>query len=260
MTNPTDVDAFARALADPDERERLRRRHRDESKADLKRTHPTWLARALREESPAVRATVAARSSDRLAALIRADGAWPAPDRPPHPEVLSWVLSLWTERLVGGSDEADHPPVIVALTRTGAREAFRLWTTVGEGKASLASGARPLDWVERALGPPSPQVRALAERDVRLVGRAGSGRPRRDVALLGLVTAFRLLPGCDPHAVRWALQALPYAAVRLARTLTPPSRPSAPLTLLEGTLLRGAWRRLHAEGRLTPAYPAGHRP
>lgn len=256
MTTPSDAESIARAFADPSALDRLRRRHREEARADLSRIHPTWLARALREESPAVRATVAARGPAGLGRLLRADGPVPAPDRPPHPEALAWALALWTERLVGGSDRDDDPPVIVGLMRPSPREAYRLWRGVGLAKSALA-GEGDASWAEGRIGPLSPEVRAWAGRDLLAVERAGA-TGRRGMALLGLVTAFRLLPDCDPFVMRRALQRIPYPIVRQARAIAPPtSRPSAAASRLEGLVLRAAWDRLHAEGRIATPHPPG---
>lgn len=259
MSNPSDAESIARAFADPAALDPLRRRHREEARADLSRIHPTWLARALREESPAVRATVATRGPAGLGRLLRADGPLPAPDRPPHPEVLDWVLALWTERLVGGSDLDGDPPVIVGLMRTSPREAYRLWRGVGLVKSALA-GEGEAPWVEERLGPVSPDVRAWAGRDVSAVARSGASG-RRGVALLGLVTAFRLLADCDPFVMRWALQRIPYPIVRQARTIAPPTARHAPaLASLEGLILRAAWDQLHSESRIAIPHPSGGRP
>ncbi|WP_337175071.1 hypothetical protein [Paludisphaera sp.] len=249
MTTASDAERIARAFADPAALERLRRRHREEARADLSRVHPTWLARALLEESPAVRATVATRGPEGLARLLRGDGPPPRPDRPPHPEVLEWVMALWTERLVGGSDRDDDPPVIVGLTRTTPIEAFRLWRAVGRIKSALAGA-----------GGPSPEVRDLAGRDVKAARDAGA-TGRRGVALLGLATAFRLLAECEPFAARRALQRIPYPIVRQARSIAPPTARIAPaVTRLEARILREAWDRLRSEGRIAIPHPPGGRP
>ncbi len=254
MTISDDVEPIARAFADPEARARLRLRHAAAARADVARVHPTWLARALREESPAVRATVAARGPAGLDRLLRADAPLVAPDRPPHPEILDWVLALWTERLVGGADRDDDPPVIVALTRLAPFAAFRLWRAVGLVKSALA-GEADEPWVEERLGPPAPDVRAWAARDAEAARRAGA-TGRRALALLGLVSAFRLLPECEPFVMRRALQRLPYPIVRRVRTIAPPTARQVPAAVrLEGTILRAAWNRLYEEGRTDVLHP-----
>lgn len=210
--------------------------------------HPTWLARALQEESQAVRAAVAAYGPKAVGRLLNG-GALPLPDRPPHPEVLRWVLSLWSERLVGGAERDDHPPVVAALTRTAPREAYRLWRSVGIVKKWLAGADGP-QWVHDRLGFPGAETRTWAARDVDSTLRLGLTRPRAE-GLLGLITAFRLLSECDPFVVRWALQRLPYPVVRLARGLTSTKARRSPAAVrLETLILETAWIRLHAEGRV----------
>lgn len=237
-------DGGAEALA------QLARRHREEARADLGSIHPSWLVRALQDESPAIRAIVAAHGPPGVGRALRAGGGLAEPDRPPHPEVLSWVLSLWTERLVGGSDRDDQPPVIAALTRTSPREAFRLWSEVGRLKSALGREQDSSIGFEHLLKTPSTAVRAWALRDLQAVEGQAPGR-RREYALLGLITAFRLLPGCEPFAVRWALQRLPYNVVRRARSVAPRTpRDSEALTRLESLILRTAWKRLHQQGRI----------
>ncbi len=260
MTLPSDAERIARAFADPRALEHLRRLHREQARADLGRIHPTWLARALREESPAVRATIAANSIPALGRLLRAQGDLPIAEARPHPEVLAWVLSLWTERLVGGSDGDDDPPVLAGLMRTSPREAYRLWREVGLVKWSLAEEEARTSWVEKRLGTPTADVRTWAARDLdaarRLVGAVWRLPP-----LLGLATAFRLLADCEPHAMRWALQRIPYPIVRQARALTPPTtRRSTAVSRLETLILRTAWDRLYAQGRIAVAPPAGTQP
>ncbi len=113
--------AAVRAWGPPGEGEAvesLRAMLRAEATADLDWIHPTWLLRALQDESPAVRAAVAAHGPPAVRRALLASGGVPAPDRAPHPEVLAWVSALWAERLVGGAVEcADDPPAIVALTQ-----------------------------------------------------------------------------------------------------------------------------------------------
>ena len=95
-----------------------RRRRR----VDLRRVHPSWLVRALREESPAVQRLVAASLADSLRDQMQAGLLLDSQDldseRAAVPEVASWVMALWTERLVGGEAErADDPPALIVLGR-----------------------------------------------------------------------------------------------------------------------------------------------
>lgn len=257
MTNPSTnaaIDLAAMAWGsgadDPAASSALRelgRAHREEARADFSRIHPTWLARAAREESPAVRAIVAGFGPPLVQDALRtAFGAPETPERPPHPEALEWVLALWAERLVGGEPQRDDdPPVIVALTRPSPREAYRLWHGVGQLKRKIAE-----DPDQR------PEVRELLRRGVDMIARARFG-VRRGVSLLGLATAARLLADCELFRSRWALQHLPYPVVKRIRWLTPPTAErSATASRLESRILRTVWERLVDEGRLATPFPA----
>jgi len=253
------ADAFARAFeaGDAEGLARLSGRRRDDARPDLSRVHPTWIARALREESPAVRGAVAAFGPPRVAEALVGEAGVPEPVRPPHPEALAWALALWSERLVGGSDRDDHPPALAALVRPSNSEGFRLCVELGRAKAALARGGAEPSWIERRLGSPTDAVRRWAMRDVLTAGGQGLP-PRRAEAWLGLMTPFRLLTGCDPFDVRGALQRLPYPVVRGLRAATPrlPAQ-AAGLAKLEALLLRECWRKLHREGRIVAPYPDG---
>src|SRR5262249_61598380 len=112
-------------------RERLRDAHRNETRVDLARLHPSWWARGLREESPAVRRAVVAAAPEPIRARVQADLLLDNDDlraeRPADPEVLEWACSLWTERLVGGEPrKADDPPIIVAMSGLSLRDSYRL--------------------------------------------------------------------------------------------------------------------------------------
>lgn len=251
-----------RASGDPRAAEEwLRRMHGDEATVDLGRIHPSWLLRALQDESPAVRAVVAVNGPPVVLRALLASGGLAEPDRAPHPEVLAWVAALWTERLVGGAVErVDDPPAIVALARLSPLEGYRLWWTVGLVKSLLARG--PADatagraaWVFERLGTPPPETRDWARRDLETVEKARvSGRRR--MALLGLVTPARLLADCEPFRVRWALQHLPYPIVKRVRSLMPSaSKRAAAVSRLESLILRTAWDRLILENRIATPFP-----
>jgi hypothetical protein len=235
--------------------------HAAEAHADLGWIHPTWLLRAVQDESPAVRAIVAAHGPEAVRRALAASGGLARPDRPPHPEALAWVSALWTERLVGGAIEsADDPPAIVALTRPSPPEGYRLWHAVGQVKALLATGLDPAagvraSWTFERLGTPPPQTQSWALRDLERVQKARVGRRRR-TALLGLVTLARLLADCEPFRVRWALQHLPYPIVKRVRSLMPPDpKRSDAVARLEDLILRTAWDRLVLEDRIATPYP-----
>ena len=145
---------------------------RAEATADLGWIHPTWLIRALQDESPTVRAVVAAHGPPIVRRALLASGVAADFDHDPHPEALAWVSALWTERLVGGAFEADDPPAIVALTRLSPLEGYRLWHAVGQVKTLLAVGpddaprlpdaAGLRAWIFERLGPPPPETQSWA--------------------------------------------------------------------------------------------------
>jgi hypothetical protein len=240
----------------------LRWMQRAEATIDLARVHPTWLVRALQDESPAVRAVVAAHGPAVVRRALLASGALPEPDRPPHPEVFAWVSALWTERLVGGAVEcADDKPAIVALSRTTPRECYRLWRAAGLVKSVLARGADGApaefaDWVMDRLGTPPAETRDWARRDFETIAKARI-EDRRRMPLLGLVTLARLLADCEPFRTRWALQHLPYPIVKRIRSLMPAaSRRVEAVSRLESLILRAAWDRLIGEARIAIPFPS----
>jgi hypothetical protein len=240
----------------------LRWMQRAEATIDLARVHPTWLVRALQDESPAVRAVVAAHGPAVVRRALLASGDLPEPDRPPHPEVLAWVSALWTERLVGGAVEcADDAPAIVALSRTTRPECYRLWRASGLVKAVLALGtagapANFADWVVARLGTPPAETRDWARRDFEMIAKARV-EDRRRMPLLGLVTLARLLADCEPFRARWALQHLPYPIVKRIRSLMPAaSRRVEAVSRLESLILRAAWDRLIGEARIAIPFPS----
>ena len=64
-------------------------------------------------------------------------------ERAASPEVASWVLALWTERLVGGeAGRADDPPAIALLVRLSPRAGYRVCRMAGLCKLILAGHRR----------------------------------------------------------------------------------------------------------------------
>ena len=174
-----------RRIEPAEARESLAAEHRAEALPDPRRIDPSWYARALRDESPAVRAAVLANAEGPLGTTLRsAFGiAWPdAPPGPVHPRALAWVLSFWTERLVGGPPPSfEDPPAIRAI----------------------------------ATLPPSSLGRLLRACGQRKLG--GEGRESRECDDAGLGLLGRLLSRAEPFRVRWALQHLPYDFAKQVR-------------------------------------------
>jgi len=269
---------------------RLRELHAQVGRVDLRRVHPTWWLRALQDESPAVRRLVATRSPAEVgwelsrrwgqshepsgavavadsqtgaAAESRADSVQQAGSAAVDPEIVSWVLALWTERLVGGEPlSEDDPLVIRAVAGLSLRSLYRLCRGVGLAKAVLAEGETAAvgaadlvraraRWLAGRLGEVDDRVRAWAQRDQKAAGIETLPYHRR-WASLGLISLARLLAEAPPFRVRWALQQIPYPVARRIRSWMPTlQRRSEAVSRLEARLLKAAWDRLTLEGRLT---------
>jgi hypothetical protein len=269
-------DAGGAALADAaSARAALAAEHAAEARPDPSRVHPSWWVRALQEESPAVRRAVAAHGPEPIGSALRAGLPLGPddlpPDRPPHPEALSWALALWPERLVGGpATREDDPPVIAALTRLDRPVLYRLALIAGLAKlayalgspdAPIGSGARGLKRDrdrERAIqfqkgwDPFDPALVRVARLDLGAAKGRGHTLPR-----LGLITFGRLLARAEPHRTRWALQHLPYDLAKFMRTKMAqlPSEAPAPAILAwERRIFRASCARARQEGRLAEAW------
>lgn len=231
----------------PEARRRLREAHQAEARVDLDRVHPSWWERALREESPAVRRAVVASAPDPIRSEVQSalllDNDDIRPDRPPNAEALSWVGSLWTERLVGGEPgRPDDPPVIVAMSSFSLRDSYRLCRNAGLLKLALAGEPRP-GWAANFARSAGPEFALIARHDLKSTPADRSPR-RRLPARLGLLTIARLLSLAEPFRVRWALQHWPYAIARQIRPLMPPSSKRTPVMIqVESTLLQTAQER-----------------
>ena len=106
---------------------RLREMHVSSIRAELAHVHPSWLVRALQEESPAVKRVVAASVPESLRHAIQAglllDSQDLVTERPVHPMFRDWVMGLWTERLVGGeAARDDDPPALLAICGLSPRD------------------------------------------------------------------------------------------------------------------------------------------
>jgi hypothetical protein len=257
----------------------LRRSHQLQGRVNPAAVHSSWYTRALQDESPAVRRWIATRglagagtAVSGLPPATMADATGPnelASDNVfrASPEVAGWVRALWTERLVGGEPlGADEPPVIVATASLSSRQLYRLAYAAGLAKAVLAgvtsrlSGDRPIDrqriaWLRDhyllLLGPQERHPHSWARSELaRPAVVEQAGRHRR-LATLGLITLGRLLVGCQPYRVRWALQHVPYPITKRIRMLMAQSRGiKTPVRALEAMILKTAWERLVIEGHI----------
>jgi hypothetical protein len=234
-----------------------------EVRPDLTHVHPTWLVRGLKDEAPSVQRAVVAHLPPALGRFVQAGlGLADADlqrDGKPHHEALRWVLSLWTERLVGDQpDRQDDPAVIVALTRLGPRGCYRLARAAGQVKWALAAEPPHAAWrkgtqerladLERLDQSSDSRIREWARRDVAALDRSSP----QLLARLGLVTFARLLEPAEPYRVRWALQHIPYPIAKRLRGLMASKSRRAPQQVdRETETLRVAWIRLYARGQLT---------
>jgi hypothetical protein len=249
----------------------LGRDHRAAARVDPVRVHPSWWVRALREEAPSVRRIVVAAAPESVRNAVQTglllDNDDLRTDRAPDPEALAWVMSLWSERLVGGGpDRADDPPAIVALSRISPRAGYRLCRCAGiakfvlAGQAAIAHDTTPTgraraEWFRDRLAFAGPEFGAVARHDVKSFQAAKLSRRRR-TARLGLLTIARLLTECEPFRVRWALQHWPYTIAKLTRSLmTVDAKRSSVVAQVESQVLKTAWDRLNLEERLRMAWP-----
>jgi hypothetical protein len=272
LTGGLDREAARRALA---------RDHRAEARPDPARVHPSWWARALRDESPAVRLAVASRAEGPTAEALRAglgldaEGLASARSATAHPGALAVAEALWTERLVGGPPPGpDDAPVVVALATLGPRALARLvidlalakWAYALAGGGPEPEAARRLRErrLERreayrrefeATGVKPPASR-LASRDVAECVRGRGG----DLRGLGLLTIARLLLAVEPFRARWALQHLRYEVARYLRArMAPPTGRAALAALIdwESAIFRAAQGRSRPGRRFTLPAPGG---
>jgi hypothetical protein len=251
--------------------DRLRQMHVDSVRVELGQVHPTWLVRALQEESPSVKrlvtASVPASLTDSLQAGLLLDSQDLMTERPVQPIIREWVMGLWTERLVGGEQARDDDvPALFVICRLMARAAYRLCRMAGvaklivamerlEGRRSNQLDGLREEWFHGRLDTLDPEFQARARADALLIARMRLPR-RLHAARLGLFTLARLLADCEPFRLRWALQHWPYPIVKLTRSLMADATSRTPGVLRgESQLLKSAWDRLRLEGRLTEPWP-----
>ena len=232
---------------------------------DLDRVHPSWLVRALVEESPSVRravvATIAEPTRSRLLAGLGLEVAATDADHPADPEAVAIALGLWTERLVGDlPPRPDDPIAIRALSTLEPVGLYRLARLTALAKRSTLPGvdsepfgprdrARANRLAHEAGSPPDPRMIELAAADWKGSGPAG----RHRLAGLGLASLARVLSGVDPYRARWAIQHIPYPIAKQLRWAM--ARPQAGIRAVrdrEADFLLAAARLLRDEGRPTP--------
>jgi hypothetical protein len=247
----------------------LREMHVSSVRVDLEQVHPSWLVRALQEESPAVKRLVVASVPESLRHALQAglllDSLDLATERPVGPMFHEWVMGLWTERLVGAqAARGDDPPALVAIWELSARAGYRLCRMAGLAKTILAvvvpgeGRTRPSErdeWFRGRLGTIDSEFRTRARTDVHSISQTKLPR-RLHAARIGLFTFARLLADSEPFRLRWALEHWPYPIVKLARSLMSDASSRTPVILRgEAQLLKSAWERLTLERRLTDSWP-----
>ena len=262
--------AAARAL------KRLRELHIAMARVELPQVHPTWLIRALQDESPAVQRLVSDSVPEPLKHSLQAglllDAQDIASDHAVQPMFREWVMGLWTERLLGGEpSRSDDSPALAAVCRLGGPSGYRLCRMAGIGKMVLATDKpgkafqSPVrrsraEWLHGRLSNLGSEFRG-AQRRTEVQSVAASKVPKRHhAARIGLFTLARLLADAEPSRLRWALQHWPYKIVKLLRvSMTTSSTTSTPAILAcETELLLTAWERLKLEGRLATQWPQNH--
>jgi hypothetical protein len=249
-------------------RQRLEREHAAQARPDLARVHVSWWVRALQEEPRSVQSAVASRLSESLAEPLREQLRLTAVglqvDRPSHGDAIATAIALWTARLVGDLEELEgDPPVIAALTRFDSRTVARFIRTAGLAKWSLTPTPAPeLDAADLVRFGHFRD--ALRETDARFVQVAANDvsvsgpETPHPIERVGMIAFARQLNTADGYRARWALQHIPYATARSLRALMgPPGRRAPMLARWELEILRAAWLRLYAEGRITEPWGFG---
>jgi hypothetical protein len=252
----------------------LEQMHSASARVELSAVHPSWLIRALKEESNAVQRIVVASFPEqvrhRLQAELLLDSEDLKSERAADPACREWALRLWTERLVGGERQRpDDPPPVVAMTRLSPRVGYGLCRAAGLGKMMLV-GQMPAkrrlgphrragwEWLHGRLAATDADFQHQARRDVQSVA-ASKIPPRFHAARLGVLTFARLLADFEPFRLRWALQHWPYPIAKLIRSLLVDASKHPPaLVRGESLVLRTAWDLVTLDGRITLAWPDGH--
>ena len=235
---------------------------------DLGQVHPSWLVRALQEESPAVQRLVAASVPESLRHPLQAGlllDSQDLVDRAPGPADVP-RMGQWASGPSGWSaakqSRDDDPPALVAICGLSARAGYPTLPDGGacqddplRGKAAASRRTQQSErerdeWFRGRLGAIESEFEARARADVQSI--AQTKLPRRlHAARIGLFTVARLLADSEPFRLRWALQHWPYPIVKLTRSLMSDATSRAPVILRgEAQVLKTAWERLTLEGRL----------
>lgn len=221
--------AHARASQPPASRQEalkaLTALHGWQARPDARHVHPSWWVRAVQDESPAVRATVAREASEEVKTSLAGHEPFPAPGFPPLPEAVAWALSLWQERLVGdepvSAEDRAEVKELVTFSETELTGRLMLLGLAKQAYAAGDSAAIPerllsryrraaAAWGESREESPLRQAR----RDAQAVAHLSA---LQAMARLGIATLARLLQDLEPYRFRWVLQHLPYSVARQVR-------------------------------------------
>ncbi|WP_435006742.1 hypothetical protein P12x_004233 [Tundrisphaera lichenicola] len=249
--------------------DRLRSEHQDSARPDLSRIHPSWIVRALRNESPSILRLVSSHGPHSIRKILLQDrGTADHHSNSLHegdPEAIGWALTLWKERLLGGpSERDDDPPVVIAITRMKLREVARLVKVCGQVKHAYAiegHGPSPSDeslvrmstadrvrigFFRRQIGQADRRLVEAARGDLGML----DDERHRGHSWVGLLTIGRLLQNVEPARARWAIQHLPYTIVKSMKARSASTLPERILAAWESWILEAAWARLLSEGRM----------
>ena len=245
----------------------LKALHDAQIRADPAQIHPSWVSRALLEESRPVQVAVLSRlpESIRHDVAVELAIARDEVDRVANTDSIYRAIarSLALSRLVGDQPIHDEdPPVIRALVALEPSAAPKMIRRMGVVKWSTTPvPLLPADrndhdrwqtwveslgtWDDRFLNACQAELSHMKTLDARAINR------------LGLTTFSRLLTPVEPYRLRWTLQQLPYNTAKTIRSRMGTSEPDFPAILAEeARLFQATWIALWNEGAIKQPWPS----